>query len=118
MLTEFGKYLRRLRIECEELLKDMADKLKVTSSYLSAVETGKRNIPGDWVDKICQIYKLDMLEREELQEAVDNSVKKITINISEMAPKKRETMILFARKFDDIIADDSAIEEMRKLLNR
>ena len=118
MLTEFGKYLRRLRIDCEELLKDMADKLGVTSSYLSAVETGKRNIPDDWVEKICLIYKLDMIEREELQDAANNSVKTITMNVSEMAPQKRETALLFARRFNDVVFDDSAIEEIRKLLNR
>jgi transcriptional regulator with XRE-family HTH domain len=46
MLTEFGQYLRKIRIDCGDLLKDMADKLGVTSSYLSAVETGKRNVPA------------------------------------------------------------------------
>lgn len=44
-LTEFGKFSRKLRIDNGELLKDMAIKLNVTVSYLSAVEIGKRNIP-------------------------------------------------------------------------
>ena len=38
MLTNFGKALRKLRIDNNELLKDMALKLEVTVSYLSAVE--------------------------------------------------------------------------------
>ena len=38
MLTSFGKTLRKLRIDNEELLKDMALKLGVTLAYLSAVE--------------------------------------------------------------------------------
>jgi len=118
MLTEFGKCLRRLRIECEELLKDMADKLGVTSSYLSAVETGKRNIPDDWVEKISNCYKLDMLELEALQNAADNSVNTITININRMPKKKKETAILFARRFKDDDVDESAIEAIRSLLNK
>ena len=44
MLTEFGKALRRIRLDNDELLKDMADKLKVSSAYLSAVENGKKNL--------------------------------------------------------------------------
>ncbi len=44
-VTEFGKFSRKLRIENDELLRDMANKLGVTASYLSAVEIGKRNIP-------------------------------------------------------------------------
>jgi len=118
MLTEFGKFLRRLRIDCEELLKDMADKLGVTSSYLSAVETSKRNIPDDWVEKISNLYKLDTFDREALQNTADNSVKTITMNISKMPKKKKETAILFARRFEEVIVDDSAIEAIRKILNK
>ena len=44
MLTEFGKILRKLRIDRQELLRDMAKNLEVSSAYLSAVETGKRKI--------------------------------------------------------------------------
>ncbi|KHF28295.1 Helix-turn-helix domain protein [Anoxybacillus sp. BCO1] len=54
MLTEFGRFCRKLRIDNGELLKHMADKLGVTSSYLSAVENGKRNVPQDWVEKNCK----------------------------------------------------------------
>ena len=115
MLTEFGKYLRKLRIDYGDLLKDMALKLKVTSSYLSAVETGKRNIPDGWVEKISQFYKLDMLEQEALQDAAVNSTRAVTMDLSNMVPKRKETALLFARKFDDV--DDSAIEAIRKLLN-
>lgn len=115
MLTVFGKFLREIRIECEELLKDMAKKLGVTSSYLSAVETGKRNIPDDWVEKISQFYNLDMIQKEQLQEAAINSANVVKINLQNMVPKRKETALLFARKFEDV--DDSAIEEIRKLLN-
>ncbi len=115
MLTEFGQFLRKLRIDFDELLKDMADKLEVTSSYLSAVETGKRNIPETWVEKISQFYKLDGVEQEALQVAADNSARAITMDISTMIPQRKETALLFARKFDDV--DESTIEAIRKLLN-
>ena len=45
MLTKFGKELRKIRIENDEILKDMADKLNVTAAYLSAVENGNRKVP-------------------------------------------------------------------------
>jgi len=115
MLTEFGKFLREIRIDCEELLKNMAKKLGVTSSYLSAVETGKRNIPNDWVEKISQLYNLDLIEKEQLQDAAINSARVVTMDLRKMVPKRKETALLFARKFDNV--DDSTIEEIRKLLN-
>ena len=42
MLTALGRFLRKIRIDRNELLKDMADKLEVSASFLSAVENGKR----------------------------------------------------------------------------
>ena len=59
MLTEYGKILRKLRIDKQELLKDMADCLDVSSAYLSAVETGKRRIPANWTERIIRLYRLD-----------------------------------------------------------
>ena len=52
MLTEFGQYLRKLRIDHGDFLKDMSDVLGVTPSYLSAVETGKRNVPSQRAEQI------------------------------------------------------------------
>ena len=43
MLTSFGKFCRKLRINNGELLYDMAEKLDVSSAFLSKVENGKRN---------------------------------------------------------------------------
>jgi transcriptional regulator with XRE-family HTH domain len=116
MLTKFGMYLRKLRIDNGELLKDMADKLGVTPSYLSAIETGKRNIPGDWVDKIAALYNLDMIERDQLADTAANSVKSVTLDLENTATPRRETALLFAREFDKV--DDSTIKTIRNLLKK
>ena len=58
MLTKFGKELRKIRIENDEILKDMADKLNVTAAYLSAVENGNRKVPDAWVNTIVTKYNL------------------------------------------------------------
>ena len=46
MLTALGRFLRKIRIDRNELLKDMADKLEVSASFLSAVENGKKSMPS------------------------------------------------------------------------
>ena len=45
MLTSIGKFFRKLRIDEGEILKDMAEKLGVSVSFLSAVENGKKRMP-------------------------------------------------------------------------
>jgi transcriptional regulator with XRE-family HTH domain len=116
MLTEFGRFLRKLRIDCGELIKDMAEKLNVTSSYLSAIETGKRNIPDSWVDKITYLYNLDSSNKNSLQEAAGNSAKAINLPIKDMGINQKKTAILFAREFPNL--DEEQLKQIRKLLKK
>ena len=65
-LTEFGKFLRKLRIDNGELLKDMAIKLNTTPAFLSMVETGRRSIPKKLEEEIEKSYSLSLKQKEEL----------------------------------------------------
>ena len=56
MFTEFGKFTRTYRLKHGLILKEMAEKLNVPSSYLSAVEMGRKSITKDFADKIISIY--------------------------------------------------------------
>ena len=42
MSTTLGAFLRKLRLQHGEKLKDMAENLNVSSAFLSAVENGKK----------------------------------------------------------------------------
>ena len=106
MLTEFGKALRKIRIDRQQLLSDMADKLGVSSAYLSAVETGKRRIPQDWVSKIASIYSLSCEEQADLQSAADNSVFDVTISLVNASEQKRNAVLSFARALDGLNDED------------
>ena len=58
MITSVGKYLRKLRIDNGEILRDMADVLNVSSAFLSAVENGKKKMPTLWLPKLQKNYNL------------------------------------------------------------
>jgi transcriptional regulator with XRE-family HTH domain len=51
-ITEFGKAVRKARIDADESLASMATKLNTTPSFLSAMEMGRKKIPGDWISKM------------------------------------------------------------------
>ncbi len=84
----------------------MADKLEVTSSYLSAVENGKRNVPQDWFNKIVKIYDLNDLQSYELKEAIQLSQSSVKLNLKGYNNDDRNLMLALARELKDLDDDD------------
>ena len=56
-LTEFGKAVRKARIECDQTLANMASALGVTPAFLSSVETGRKKIPTELIEKTEIFFK-------------------------------------------------------------
>lgn len=80
--NQLGKFLSNLRIEEDERIIDMADRLHVSTAYISAISTSKRNIAKDVRDKIIKEYELNKIEIDLLDEAIKYSP--ATINIKSL----------------------------------
>ena len=113
MVTQFGKFLRKIRIDNSELLKNMADTFGVTSSYLSAVENGKRNIPQDWASKIIEFYDLTDNQIIELDEAIALSQNEIILDTSELDTSDKKFLAAFAREFTSL--DDTEKDQIKNI---
>lgn len=118
-ISEYGEFLKHLRINKHEMLKNMAGKLGLNSSYLSAIESGNRDIPPDLTDKICTEYGLDEGQRKELKEAELNTDRKLVqidmkkINENRLA---KEVVLNFAGKAENLT--DEQLLEIKAILNR
>lgn len=116
MATVFGKALRKIRINCDELLMDMAKKLEITSAYLSSIENGKRGIPQDMSKKIIKLYNLDADESKNLFTAEDESRKKVEFDFTNSDPSKKNIVLALARSFDEL--SDEQLQEIRNILDK
>jgi len=114
MITAFGKFLRILRMDNNEILKNMADKLNVTSSFLSAVENGKKKIPSDWSEKISNLYSLSQIKKTELENAISETNNCIEIGLSNLNVQQRELAFSFARKINGF--DDNELNKLWQIL--
>ena len=112
MITAFGKFLRNLRMDNGELLKTMAEKLNVTSSFLSAVENVKKKIPEYWVTRISNLYSLPYDKQIELQNAYSETNQCIEIGLSGLNAQNKELAFSFARKLNSFNED-----ELKKILD-
>ena len=114
MLTNFGKSLRKLRIDNDELLKDMASKLGVTVAYLSAVENGNREVPDCWLNIIKTEYSLNEAEFIKLQE--DAYEKKRGIKLEINSKEEKAVALSFARRFSEM--NSNQLQELLEFLEK
>lgn len=114
MITSIGKFLRKIRIDNNEILADMAEKLGISSSFLSAVENGKKKIPVGWNKKICELYSLDEKQAENLDQAIAETEQSYEMNFFGVATENREIAVSFARKFAEM--NEEQIAAIKKIL--
>lgn len=116
MINEFGAELRNIRKQRSLLLLDMANKLNVSSAYLSAIENSKKNIPDDFVERIVKAYGLDEFTQRRLEDAVATTKSSITISVGKLTNKQRDIALRFARVFESL--DDDELENLKKFIER
>ena len=114
MLTEFGKLLRIIRINSGDTSRDMAKKLGFSPSYLSAIESGKRNVPSDMERLLSRSYPLSQIDLEKLRTAMFSSGGAVKINLTDFAEKKQKVIMAIAQ--DDI--SDNVLDEISDLIFR
>jgi hypothetical protein len=108
-ITEFGKAVRKARIDADVTLADMAASLETTSSFLSAMEMGRKKIPGSWVQKIEEFFR-NRGVHVVLAELADVSNKQVSLE--GLPPQQQMLMAGFAR----VNMDDQQILKLRELL--
>ena len=115
MATELGRFLRKLRIDKDELMKDMADRMKIASSTLSSIEMGRRNPPKGFVEKLASEYGIEGAQLDELKTAALQSMNEISMRISDMTDGDQRLAVSFARKFENLSQEDK--DRIQRSLN-
>lgn len=101
-LSRFGVFCRKLRLENRELLYDMAEKLGVSSAFLSKVENGRGKPPVSWREKLISLYQLNETDIQELDASLYEAENSKSIDISQFSDENKALMWSFARKLDSL----------------
>jgi HTH-type transcriptional regulator, competence development regulator len=113
MATPFGKLVRKLRIEHDLTLKNMADEFGFSSAYLSALEMGDKNVTEDTVNKVSEFFKLSIQDREKLSQAAIESNSAVKIPMDNLSAFDRTFVASFARRYSDLSQETKqAISEL------
>lgn len=112
MLNALGKELRKIRVDKDHNINDMAKKLGISISYLSAIESGKRKIPAGMVETVIKKYHLTKAEADRLKAAETESSTAIEINLANMTLEQKKLAFALSRKLDEI-SDEDCLEILR-----
>ena len=81
-ITEYGKIVRKARIDANLTMLEMAKTLGVSSAYLSALEVGRKRVSDDFLTKVIAylIEKLPDFDAEKLRDSVAISNNSIPVD--------------------------------------
>ena len=113
-MTELQKFLKTLRIVHEENLRDMAQNLGVSASFLSAVEHGKKAVPPKLEDLIVEKYNLKENRQYTFKKLCGASRK--TIIIKTKTERSRKILAFIAKEIDSL--DPNQIAAIEKILKK
>lgn len=114
-MTEYGKFLRKLRIDLGVILKDMAETLEISAAYLSAIENGSKKVPEGLTESIVQKYSLTDEQAFTLEELEAQANRNIVMLLPEqMDEAYLGTALKFARDFSKL--DKKQLEGINKIL--
>lgn len=90
-LTEFGKCIRKLRIDAEITLNDMAAAIGFSPSFVSSVETGCKKISKAYLDTLIPYLKSLGVDTSGVERAARVSSDKVSL--VGLSVKDREKVI-------------------------
>jgi Zn-dependent peptidase ImmA (M78 family) len=111
-LTQFGIAVRKLRLDKGMRLLDLAQRLKKSAAFLSAIETGRKPIPDNFVREVADAMALTTEELATLRKAADRTRKHVTIE--RLPEEQREIVAAFARTLDKV--PPRLMEELKKIV--
>jgi transcriptional regulator with XRE-family HTH domain len=103
MLTPFGIAARKLRLDKGMRLLDLAQKMGHSAAFISAVETGRKQIPDAYLLNMARAMELSVPEIRSLRRAADQTRKEVRVD--KMPAEQRELVAAFARRLDEIPSD-------------
>lgn len=114
--TAFAKRIKKLMVDNDENLVDIAEVLNVSVSYVSLVFVGKKQASEEWVNKIANHYGLSSDEYNDLYNDYCDSRDSLKYDLSESNTLQKRLAINLQRNLNDLNRED--IENILKIIKK
>jgi len=114
--TKFGKSIRKLMIDNEENLCTIAELFDVSTAFVSSVLIGKKSVPEEWFEKLCEHYNLNNVEKNKLYDAYCETKNSIKLDLTNIEVEKKKLALQFQRKLPELT--DEELNSICKILGK
>lgn len=111
--TTLGKELKKIRLQRDQVLYDMAQAIGMSSAMLSSIETGKKPAPEGFIDRLAQQYDEVANQKEQFHFLADLTKTQVKLKL-DGDNKTKQLMVTFARSVDELSDDQK--ERLRLLI--
>ena len=112
--SSFGKELRKIMIDNDSRLYDLAKALGVSSSFVSSVLHGNKSVPEDWTPTIVKKYNLSKEEEQSLIDKMIESKKTVVFDLSKLNNSQRQFTYQLQTNLSNL--SNTEIEELEKII--
>lgn len=103
MTITLGKELKKLRIDLGITLMEMAKTIEVSSAFLSAVETGRKRVPDNFLDTLAHKYEDVANQRSKFDVLINQARKEVRMPVQNY--EEAELATALARRFTHLTAE-------------
>jgi transcriptional regulator with XRE-family HTH domain len=112
MTTTLGKELKKLRIDLGLTLLGMAQAMNMSSSFLSAIETGRKRVPDNFLDTLTLSFGKVQIEKNKYEVLINQARKEVRMSIEDSNFEDAALATALARRFSNLTP-----EQKKRLLN-
>lgn len=102
MAAEFGSTVQRLRRLAGLTLYEVAQRMKISTAFLSAVETGRKRVPEGFVQKLAAAFPEAKAEESLLETLASQARKQVVVPLEQASRKDADLATVLARKFNSL----------------
>lgn len=106
MTTQLGKELKKLRIDLGITLMGMSKLINISAAFLSAVETGRKRVPDNFLDTLASNFPAVAKERPKYEVLINQARKEVRMPLDEANFDDAMLATALARRFSSLSAEE------------
>jgi transcriptional regulator with XRE-family HTH domain len=116
MLNEFGKLIRKLRIDKNMKLGEMAGTIKVSPAYLSAVENSKKPLNQVMINKVAHSFDFSNEIQHEIRTTGARVLGEVVISYKDVNDSNLDAAVMFARSVESSSLSEEKAKKIMDIL--